>query len=152
MDSWGGETAEGIDIVSVARVDTIVQRYGDHFLRRCFTPGEIRYCSTRARPAESYAARLAAKEAVSKALRNTWKSGGAWHEIEIVNGPDGAPHPILLGRVRALARRRRVGRILLSLSHCGEYAVASATILSRKPARGPARRGSTLRRAGGRRA
>ena len=99
---------------------------GDRFLHRWFTEDEIAYCTSRARPELHLAARMAAKEAVLKALRPTGDGPLAWRSIEIGRDADGAPRVSLGGDVRALAERRGAGSIHVSLSHCDEYAVAVA--------------------------
>ena len=116
----------GTDIVSVARIAALVSAGGDRFLRRWFTEDEIAYCTARARPELHLAARMAAKEAVLKALRPARDAPLAWRSIEIGRDADGAPHVSLDGDVRALAERRGAGPIHVSLSHCDEYAVAVA--------------------------
>src|SRR3982074_2087822 len=65
----------GVDIAEVLRIRETIERFGDRFLRRVFTEGEIRYCERKARPFESYAARFAAKEAGMKALGTGWSRG-----------------------------------------------------------------------------
>lgn len=104
----------GVDIVEVARIQTALDRFGDRFLRRLFTPAEISYCHARARPAESLAARFAAKEAFAKAWGGPVLPG--WHDVEIVMvGP--RPEFRLGGGAAGLKAR-------LSLSHTRRYAVA----------------------------
>ena len=114
----------GTDIVSVARMGRLVRTGGDRFLRRWFTSDEIDYCTSMARPELHLAARMAAKEAVVKALRGPVDGPVPWHWIEITRGEDGAPDVLLTGEVLAHAERRGVGPIHVSMSHCDEYAVA----------------------------
>jgi len=124
--SAGPVIATGTDIVSVARVTGLIETGGDRFLRRWFTDAEIDYCSAMARPALHFAARLAAKEAVVKALRAP--SGGPvpWRSIEIGHDGAGAPTVRLAGTVLETARSTGIGPLQVSLSHCDEYAVAVA--------------------------
>ncbi|HEX5916750.1 MAG TPA: holo-ACP synthase [Nocardioides sp.] len=121
-----GTVGTGTDIVSVARIAALHRTAGDRFLHRWFTDDEIAYCTSRARPELHLAARMAAKEAVLKALRPTGDAPLAWRSIEIGRDADGAPSVSLGGDVRALAERRGAGSIHVSLSHCDEYAVAVA--------------------------
>jgi holo-[acyl-carrier protein] synthase len=121
-----GTVGTGTDIVSVARIAALVRTAGDRFLQRWFTEDEISYCTSRARPELHLAARMAAKEAVLKALRPTRDAPLAWRSIEIGRDADGAPSVHLGGHVRALAEHRGAGSIHVSLSHCDEYAVAVA--------------------------
>ena len=110
----------GVDIIEIARIGRVVERYGQRFLRRIYTPGEIEYC--RERP-PNLAARFAAKEATMKAL-GTGVRGVAWKDIEVVRHSSGAPSIALHGRALARAQRLGVQEISLSLSHSREYAVA----------------------------
>lgn len=114
----------GTDIVSVARIGRLVRTGGERFLRRWFTSAEIDYCTSMARPELHLAARLAAKEAVVKALRGPADGPVPWPWIEIIRGADGAPDVVLTGAVLVHAERRGVGPIHVSMSHCDDYAVA----------------------------
>jgi holo-[acyl-carrier protein] synthase len=120
------ETDVGTDIVSVARVAALVETRGTVFLDRWFTPLEIDYCSRMAVPSRHFAARIAAKEAVSKALPVAWDGPLPWRSIEIATGPDGAPSVSLSGALKDAAAGAGVRSIKVSLSHCDEYATAVA--------------------------
>ena len=119
----------GVDIVSVLRMQRLLDRHGQKFVDRWFRAEEVARCAGKARPAECYAARFAAKEAVSKGLRNVWPTGIRWKEIAITNASDGAPQVVLSGVTHRLSRRLGVRRILVSVSHCRDYAVASALLV-----------------------
>jgi len=117
--------ATGVDIIEIARVQRVVERHGERFLERIFTPAELaRY---RRHPAE-LAARFAAKEAVSKALgvgmQHLSDRGIAWQEVEILPDPHGKPEVYLSGRAADLASAQGLHRWAISLSHSREYAVA----------------------------
>lgn len=114
----------GLDLVDIARIEELVRRRGEHGLRRLFSPDEIAYCRGRNRPAQSYAARFAAKEAFFKALGTGWGSAGLWTEIEVVPQQGGAPELRLSGSAAESAGARGVTRALLSLSHTDETAAA----------------------------
>src|SRR5256884_9139852 len=73
----------GIDIAEVPRIRHAIQRFGDRFVKRIFTDGEIRYCQSKANRVERYAARFAAKEAAMKALGTGWNHGVRWCDIEV---------------------------------------------------------------------
>lgn len=109
----------GVDIVEVGRIAGAIERWGARFLERIFTPAEIAYCRGKARAAESFAVRFAAKEAFAKAL----KVGRAsiWREVEVVRGEGPRPGVLLHGAARDLLGPRRVD---LSLSHASTHAVA----------------------------
>ena len=111
----------GVDIIEIPRVRLVFERYGQRFLDRVFTAGEIAYCRGRA---SNLAARFAAKEAAMKAL-GTGVRGVAWKDIEIVRQESGAPSIQLHGRAKNRAEHLGVQEMALSLSHSREYAVAS---------------------------
>lgn len=117
----------GIDIVDVSRIRTLVDRYGERFLDRWFDATEIDYCRLKARPAEHFAARLAAKEAAVKALRISGNVPLCWKDIVVERSGDGAPALLVRGRAREIMERLNVTWFHLSLSHCGAYAVAMVT-------------------------
>ena len=117
-----GTTELGIDIIKVDRIRAAIERFGDRFWRRVLTEGEHRY--VRNRP-ENFAGRWAAKEAVSKVL-GLGVRGVGWRDIEIVRLPTGAPFVQLSGRAAARAEQLGMGRIAVSISHEGDYAVAIA--------------------------
>jgi holo-[acyl-carrier protein] synthase len=117
-----GTTELGIDIIKVARIRAAIARFGERFSRRVLTEGERRY--VRNRP-ENFAGRWAAKEAVSKVL-GLGVRGVGWRDIEIVRLPTGQPSVRLDGRAAQRADQLGMGRIAVSISHEGEYAVAIA--------------------------
>lgn len=119
----------GTDIVSVERVARLIRRRGSAFLERWFTAEEIAYCSSKAQPTLHFAARLAAKEAVVKALQPEWDGPIVWRSVEITSDSRGVPGVRLSGRIAATAARNGVGEISVSLSHCQEYATAIAITL-----------------------
>ncbi len=114
----------GVDIIEIHRITGVLERYGDRFLARVFTPAEISYC--RGRP-PNLAARFAAKEATMKAL-GTGVRGVGWKDIEIVRAPSGAPGVQYHGRAEARARRLGVLETALSISHSRDYAVAFVVV------------------------
>ena len=114
----------GVDIIEIDRVRRVLERYGERFLQRVFTPGEIAYCRRRA---PNLAARFAAKEAAMKAL-GTGVRGVGWRDIEVVRAASGAPGLRLHGRGLARAERLGVSETSLSMSHSREYAVAFVVV------------------------
>ena len=117
-----GTTELGIDIIKIERIRAALERFGDRFANRVLTEGERRY--VRNRP-QNFAGRWAAKEAVSKVL-GLGVRGVGWRDIEIVRLPTGQPTVRLEGRAVARAEQLGMGRIAVSISHEGEYAVAIA--------------------------
>src|SRR3989338_1141917 len=80
----------GVDVVDIQRMKETLVEQGDAFRRRVFTEAEIDYCDRKPRPYENYAARFAAKEAVSKALETGWSGTFRWKDVEVLNDPSGA--------------------------------------------------------------
>lgn len=116
----------GIDVVEIDRIAASIDRYGDRFLRRIFTPDEIAYCRNKRRnAAESFAARFAAKEAAAKALGTGIQHGVTWTEIEIRRLPGQRPTLHFSGRAWQIAERLEVRHISLSLTHDQRVAIAS---------------------------
>ncbi len=116
----------GTDIVSVPRIANLIETRGSTFLERWFTADEIAYCSGKAVPSRHFAARVAAKEAVAKALPVPWDGPLPWRSIEIVSGARGVPSVRLSGDLGVAADELGVDDIKVSLSHCDEYATAIA--------------------------
>lgn len=123
----------GVDIVAVPRVRRLLDRHGDRFLCRCFTPGERAYAAGRRRQPEHLAARFAAKEAVLKALGTGMAAGIAWTDIEVATEASGRPAIALAGEAARMAHARGIRRWSLSLSHAGDYAIASVLAHSDEP-------------------
>ena len=118
----------GVDLVEVARIEQSIARHGERFLHRVFTDGEIAYCSKMKSPGPNYAARFAAKEAVSKAFGVGIGAQLGWLEIEVCRRETGEPFIALHRNGAELARQRGAGDIHLSLSHTAAFAVAQVVI------------------------
>jgi len=118
----------GIDIAEVPRVAEAIERYGQRFLQRIFTEGEIRYCESKANRVERYAARFAAKEAGMKALGTGWNHGVRWRDIEVRRQPGGRPTLEFHGKAGEFASNMGVTNIALSLTHTAEEAVAQVIL------------------------
>jgi len=114
----------GVDIAEVPRIRASIARYGERFLRRIFTEGEIRYCESKASRFESYAARFAAKEAGMKALGTGWSRGVRWRDIEVVRPKGQRPTLQFHGRAAEIASRLGTANIALSLTHTADQALA----------------------------
>ena len=114
----------GVDIAEVARVRETIERFGERFLKRIYTEGEVRYCKRRARRFESYAARFAAKEAGMKALGTGWSRGVRWRDIEVVRPKGQRPTIQFHGEAAAVAARLGTKNVALSLTHTSEEALA----------------------------
>ena len=118
----------GIDIVSIERVERMISRWGDLFLRRVFTPREMGWCQKRRRASECFASRLAAKEAFLKALGWGLRNGIQWTDIEVINDPLGKPMVTLHHKAGERLGTLGVSKSLLTLSHEHRYAVAHVVL------------------------
>jgi holo-[acyl-carrier protein] synthase len=117
----------GVDIVEVERVRKALEdpRIGRRFRKRIFVANEIAYCETKRRASyESYAARFAAKEAVMKALGTGWGTNARWLDIEVARARSGKPDIILHDKTAELARKLRIRRWCLSITHTSQHAMA----------------------------
>ena len=119
-------TSHGIDMVDCARLRESIERHGQRFLDRVFTPAEQAYCLGKKRETEHLAGRFAAKEAVLKVLGTGWRNGINWTDIEVSNQPSGQPRVRLSGRCREVADELGLSSVLISISHIDTHAIASA--------------------------
>ncbi len=119
----------GTDIVECARILRMIERYGELFLRRVYTEREIAYCQSKKRATEHFAGRWAAKEAIFKAMGTGWRRGMCWTDLEVRHDPQGKPQVMVCGAARDHMKQLRVADILLSISHCRQYATAYALAL-----------------------
>jgi holo-[acyl-carrier protein] synthase len=118
----------GVDITEVKRIKELALRH-DQFLRRVYTAKERAYCQRKRNKYQHLAARFAAKESVLKAIGTGWSGQIAWTDIEIVNTKSGMPVVRTHGAVKKLVEKRKVKEIVVSLSHCSDYAIASAQLV-----------------------
>ncbi len=120
----------GIDLVAIARVEGALKKFGERFLTRVFTDSEVAYAQSMKFPARHLAARFAAKEAVSKALRTGIGSACGWKDIEIFRMDTDLPRAILHGAGKETASGLGVRRIHISLTHTKTHAAAVAILES----------------------
>jgi len=118
----------GVDLVKIDRIDKAGKNH-EGFLERLFTGREREYCSRQKFPAQHYAARFAAKEAVLKAIGTGWSAGIKWTDMEVLHGEGGGPILNLSGRVKDLMDLKGVKQALLSYSHDEGYAVAQVVLV-----------------------
>ena len=114
----------GADIVEIRRFGEILHRQKDRFVHRIFTEGEQAYCKAHRDPIPHFAARFAAKEAAFKALGTGWAKGVSWLEVDVRREGQGAPTIALRGQAETISRSLGARRVLLSLSHTDETAMA----------------------------
>ncbi len=115
----------GTDLIEVERIQRSLNRFGEHFLQRVYTPAEIAYCQGRQKTAaESFAARFAAKEAGAKALGTGISRGVSWQEFEVRRARGHAPELHLHGRAEEIAAALGILHLALSLTHTRGLALA----------------------------
>ena len=118
----------GVDLVECARIERSLDRFGEKFLHRIFTKGEIEYSMSMKFPARHLAARFAAKEAVSKAFGTGIGKSMGWRDIDVHKKPSGEPFLVLAGGAEKLAKERGVTNALITLSHSEQHAVATIVL------------------------
>lgn len=115
----------GIDIVEIDRFQASIERFGERFYHKIFSPNELQYCQKKVNWIESLAVRWAAKEAFSKAIGTGWRKPFHWKDIEIVNDQAGKPFISLKGELVNLSKNKMIH---LSLSHSKNNAIAFVII------------------------
>ncbi len=118
----------GIDLIEVTRIASSFEKFGERFVNRILLPAEIAYCLSHKNPAPFLAARLAAKEAVSKAFGTGIGAELGWQDIEVCRRESGEPFVVLHGKGAQLLATRGGRRLHLSLTHTENYAAATAIL------------------------
>ena len=121
----------GIDLVDCARIENSIDRFGDRFLHRVFTEGEIAYSQSMKFPARHLAARFAAKEALSKAFGTGIGKSMGWRDLDVRKKESGEPYVVLSGRAEKMAKERGVEKISISLSHTDQSGMATIILEGR---------------------
>jgi holo-[acyl-carrier protein] synthase len=119
----------GTDIVECLRIAQMIERHGELFIARVYTPAEIEYCQSRKQATQHFAGRWAAKEAVLKALGTGWRRGISWRDVEIGSLRSGAPTVEMHGGARDYMEQKGITQMLVSISHCRSHATAYALAL-----------------------
>ena len=114
----------GVDLIEIERVDQLLEKYGEKFLKRIYTEVEIKYCSKKQNKG-SFAARFAAKEAVFKATGLGLGKSMTWKDVEVINDEKGKPEVKLYGRTAEILADKT---IQLSLSHSRDAAIAIVVV------------------------
>jgi holo-[acyl-carrier protein] synthase len=120
----------GVDITEVDRIRAVIEKRGEAFLRRIYTPKEIAYCERFKNKFERYAGRFAAKEAAMKALGTGWQHGVRWMDLEVVREKSGKPTLSIVGEAGRIAERLGVKHIAVSITHTAEQALAQVILES----------------------
>ncbi|MDB2674197.1 holo-ACP synthase [Akkermansiaceae bacterium] len=120
----------GIDVVEVSRIRSSMDEFGQKFLDRIFTQQEREYCQRQKRPELHYAARFAAKEAISKAFGTGIGQDVGWLDMEILRKQSGEPEVHLSGSAADCAKEKGVTQVMVSLTHAKHYAAANAVVMS----------------------
>lgn len=124
--------AHGIDLVDFPRIAEMVERHGERFLNRLFTPAEQQYANANKSRMEKLAGRFAAKEAILKLLGTGWRGKIAWTEIEVINNHLGQPEVTITGEVKAIATKLGIEHISVSITHTANFAIASAVAVTNR--------------------
>ena len=123
--------AHGIDLVDCPRIEEMVKRHGERFVKRVFTAAEQAYAEASKNRIEKLAGRFAAKEAVLKLIGTGWRGKIAWTDIEIINNHAGQPEVTLDGEVKKIADKLGIKHISVSITHTADFVIASAVALAR---------------------
>ncbi|PIR26011.1 MAG: holo-[acyl-carrier-protein] synthase [Deltaproteobacteria bacterium CG_4_10_14_0_2_um_filter_43_8] len=116
----------GVDLVEVRRIEAIIFRWEDRFLKKIFTDAEIKYCNNKKNPSQRFATRFAAKQAFIKALYPKGSEGVEYRAIEIAQ--EDRPTVILSGEVKRKSDEAGINKVHLMVSHDGNYAIANVVL------------------------
>ncbi len=122
--------AHGIDLVDCPRIEQMIERHGERFIKRVFTETEQAYAEANKNEVEKLAGRFAAKEAILKLIGTGWRGKIAWTDIEIINNAAGQPEVTLGGEVKKIADKLGIKHISVSITHTANFAIASAVALA----------------------
>ncbi len=126
-----GIVAHGIDLVDCPRIEQMITKHGERFIKRVFTDAEQAYAKSNRNEIEKLAGRFAAKEAVLKLVGTGWRGKIAWTDIEIINNAAGQPEVTVRGEVERIASELGIEHISISITHTANFAIASAVALAK---------------------
>ena len=124
------QLSTGIDIVEIEELKVLINKFGNRILKRLFTAEEIAYCIVKPNQFQHFAARMAAKEAVFKAIGHGWGQGVQWKNIEVTNNSLGAPALSLSGNAEKIFTESGFLKHNLTITHSKQYAIAIVNIYS----------------------
>ncbi len=110
----------------------MIERHGEQFIDRAYTPAEVRYCQGRPQSTQHFAERWAAKQAILKALGIGAARRATWNEIEIRRDTSGRPAVAVRGAIKDYVEQHRVSEILVTFAHCRMHATAYAIALGKE--------------------
>ncbi len=120
----------GIDIIEIDRIAQSVEKFGERFINKIFTDTEIEYCLSKKNKNQHFAARFAAKEAISKALATGWNKDFRWRDVEIYNEKSGLPKVRLFGKLNEFVGDDK--DLKISMSHSDNYVACVAILYTKK--------------------
>jgi holo-[acyl-carrier protein] synthase len=118
----------GVDIVSIGRIEGMLDRWGSLFIKRVFTPAEVTFCEGKSNPGQHFALRWAAKEATLKALGLGLRRGIKWTDIEVIDDSLGRPSLQVYNQAKDLLTDRNIKTAFVSISHEKEYGIAQVVL------------------------
>jgi holo-[acyl-carrier protein] synthase len=121
--------ALGSHIVECVRIGRLIERHGEAFLHRIYTPREIRHCQERKHVTEHFAGHWAAKEAIARCLGTGWRKSLCWTDIELRTLPDGTLKVFMCGAAKERTISLRIADVHVTMAHCRAYATAHALAL-----------------------
>jgi len=128
----------GTDITECLRIAQMIERHGELFINRIYTPRETQFCQSRKHATQHFAGRWSAKEALLKALGTGWRPGISWRDIEVISEGHAPPRVQLHGEASNVARRLGIERMMISISHCRSHVTAYALAVGEEaPAESP---------------
>jgi len=122
--------AHGIDLVDLPRIEQMIERHGDRFLKRAYTKKEQADAGRCRNSIEKLAGRFAAKEAIVKLIGTGLRGKMAWTDVEVINNELGQPQVVLRRAVKETADKLGIRHISLSITHTANFAIASAVALT----------------------
>jgi holo-[acyl-carrier protein] synthase len=122
----------GTDITECLRIARMIERHGELFINRVYTPEEIKYCQSRKQATQHFTGRWAAKEAILKALGTGWRRGISWRDMEIRNEPGGKPVVAVRAGVKDVVEQLGISEIHVTISHCRTHATAFAVAVGKE--------------------
>lgn len=120
----------GIDIVEIDRFKTAVKKWDESFIKKIFTDNEIAYSRKKRFSDQHFAARFATKEAVIKAFGDSPGRIEKWTDIEVLNDKNGKPSISFHGSAEKLRKKKKVTKVIISMAHSRNHAVANAILIS----------------------